>query len=336
MATNKHASIRYQTLDRCFSNFGRKYFIEDLVNACCDALYEFEGIEDGVKRRQILDDIRYMQSEQGWSIPLEKHKEGKRVYYRYEDKNFSINNRGLNPTEAEQLKDTLAMLTRFRGMPQFDWIQEMQIRLEETFGPKNNEPVFVSFQENPFLKGMEHFTVMFSAMQNRLSLTITYKGYQESEPRTFTFHPWHLKQFNNRWFAFGWNDNENTLSNLPVDRIIEIQSCQTPYKANQEIDFEEYFDDVVGVTVKEDMPVENIKLRITPEIWNYIESKPMHGSQKVKEKTVEGIVIELKVQVNYEFRSLIFSYMDGVEILEPEWLREEFKEKAEKILKKYL
>src|SRR5688572_14464640 len=96
MATNKHATIRYHALDRCFSSFSRKFFIKDLIEACNEALYEFSGVEDGVKRRQIFDDITFMESDQGWSIPLERFKEGKRVYYRYADKSFSIKNRGIN------------------------------------------------------------------------------------------------------------------------------------------------------------------------------------------------------------------------------------------------
>ncbi len=59
MATNKHATIRYQALDKCFSNFGRKFFIEDLIDACATAIYDFTGIVDGVKRRQIFDDITF-------------------------------------------------------------------------------------------------------------------------------------------------------------------------------------------------------------------------------------------------------------------------------------
>ena len=68
MATNKHAIIRYQTLDKCFRNPGRNYYIDDLIEACNEAIYEYSGIEDGVKRRQLLDDISFMKSEQGWNI----------------------------------------------------------------------------------------------------------------------------------------------------------------------------------------------------------------------------------------------------------------------------
>ena len=107
MATNKHATIRYHALDRCFSNPGRKFFIEDLIYACNQAIYDFAGIENGVKRRQVFDDITFMESEQGWSIPLERTKDGKRVFYRYADKSFSIKNQGINQEEAEQLKEVI-------------------------------------------------------------------------------------------------------------------------------------------------------------------------------------------------------------------------------------
>ena len=38
MATNKHAQIRYHALDRCFNNFGRNFFITDLINACNETM----------------------------------------------------------------------------------------------------------------------------------------------------------------------------------------------------------------------------------------------------------------------------------------------------------
>ena len=43
MATNKHAMIRYQALDKCFSNWGRNFYIKDLIVACNNALYSFTG-----------------------------------------------------------------------------------------------------------------------------------------------------------------------------------------------------------------------------------------------------------------------------------------------------
>lgn len=117
MATNKNASIRYIELDKCFSNFGRMYFVDDLVEECNKALYEFSGLVDGVKKRQVYDDITFMQSEQGWNAPLEKYRYGKNVYYRYSDSTFSISQKPMSSEEAKQLKEAMSILTRFKGMP---------------------------------------------------------------------------------------------------------------------------------------------------------------------------------------------------------------------------
>ena len=63
MATNKHAMIRYQVLDRCFSNWARNFYIEDLIEACNKALYDYTGDEkSSIQRRQIFNDISFMES----------------------------------------------------------------------------------------------------------------------------------------------------------------------------------------------------------------------------------------------------------------------------------
>ncbi len=336
MATNKHATIRYHALDRCFGNFGRKFFIEDLIEACNEAIYDFDGIEDGVKRRQIFDDITFMESNQGWAIPLERHKDGRMVYYRYADKYFSISSMSINPSEAEQLRDTLSILSRFKGMPQFEWVEEIQIRMEDTFKLKGETISSVSFEQNPYLMGLNHFTELFNAIQNQQALEIAYQGYRQDAISNHIIHPWYLKQYNNRWFLFGYNDTYQTLSNLAIDRIASIDPSKEPYKENRGIDFEEYFEDVVGVSVRFDASTEKILIKIKIESWPYIKSKPLHGSQKVVRETDKDVTIELNVQINHELIALLFSYMDAVEILQPTALRDKFKTISETIYKKYL
>ena len=125
MPTNKNASIRYQALDRCFRRTTKKYFMEDLIEACNEALYEFNGLskktgeKPGVKRRQVFDDIKYMESEAGWQIPLERKREGKRIYYRYNDPDFSIKMQPLTQREAEQLNTAIQAISRYRNLPSY-------------------------------------------------------------------------------------------------------------------------------------------------------------------------------------------------------------------------
>jgi len=113
MSTNKNALVRYKTLDRCFQNRGRMYFIEDLIEECNKALVEVDSASGGIQKRQLYDDIKFMESEPGWSIPLKRNYYGKKVFYRYADRNFSINNQPLNRDEAENIKAAIEVMSRF-------------------------------------------------------------------------------------------------------------------------------------------------------------------------------------------------------------------------------
>lgn len=328
--------IRYIALDKCFSNFGRKFFIEDLVNTCGEAIYDYTGISDGVKRRQVFDDIRFMESSEGWSVPLEKYKEGRRVYYRYEDKKFSINNQPLNPTDIEELKNTLCVLNRFKGMPQFSWMNDMLIKIEETFKFKAKVSNVVSFEQNPYLKGLEFFTELFHAIINRQVLTINYNS-AFKEISDIVIHPYHLKEYNKRWYLLGYaptHKGGRPVIILSLDRIICIENANDEYIDNTSIDFDEHFDDVVGVTIHNGKQVESIKLKVDLNRYNYIVTKPIHHSQRVKERTADYVVIELRLIPNYELETLLLGFSDSVEIIEPLSLRTAICERARGILVK--
>ncbi len=333
MPTNKHASIRYQALDKCFRNPGRRYYINDLIEACNCALDEFSGIAEGVKRRQIFDDIRFMKSEQGWNIPLEHIRDGKKVYYRYEDMGFSINNQPLNETELNQLRETLFVLSRFKGMPQFLWINEISTHLQSGLGLAMNSQQIIEFDHNDFLMGLEFITPLFNAILYRRVLLIDYKSFKLDTLQTFVFHPYYLKQYKNRWFVFGLNQKLKVIINLALDRIIAIDACNQQYIPNT-INFSEYLEDIIGVTLYKDARPEKILLRIDPETFPYILTKPLHSSQIIK-KSKGKCVVEINVIPNYELESLILSYGEALEVLAPENLRNKLAERIKLLIKKY-
>ncbi|HAC21764.1 MAG TPA: WYL domain-containing protein, partial [Porphyromonadaceae bacterium] len=337
MATNKHAVIRYKALDRCFSNFGRRFYIDDLIEACNNAIYDFSGKTDGIKRRQLFEDIKFMESDVGYAIELDKIDDGKKKYYRYTDKNFSIDKQPLSQTEAEQLKDTILMLNRFKGLPQFDWMDEVLTRLEDTFKLKANVDSVVCFEQNPYLRGIEHFTALFNAIINKQVLSIKYKAAFE-EANEYILHPYFLKQYNNRWFLFGLShiDGQDKVMNMAIDRIVSFEPTTVVFIDNKNINFNEYFYDVIGVTVPYKKEPEKITLRIDRKRYNYIASKPFHPSQtELKDLSDEGtIVIRLKLVPNYEFETLLLGFADSVEVIEPQLLREAILSRSRRIIEK--
>ena len=83
MPANKNALIRYKTIDRCLRNRFRLWTIDDLTEACSDALYEMEGITKGVSVRTVQGDLQIMRSDKlGYNAPIEVFD---KIYYRYAD-----------------------------------------------------------------------------------------------------------------------------------------------------------------------------------------------------------------------------------------------------------
>lgn len=321
MATNKHALIRYQALDRCFSNSGRRYYIENLIEECNKALSAQTGSLDGVKERQVRQDINDMESI--WDMPLTKVRDGKKVYYCYSDPHYSINKQPLNATEISQLQETIIMLNRFKGMPQFDWMQEILVRFESTFKLRGATKSIVGFEQNPYLKGLDLFSDIFNAIINKQTINVHYQKFGNM-PKDYLIHPYFLKQYNNRWFLFALSsrsgDGHNAIISLALDRIGHISFANTPYIENSNIEFDEYFDDVIGVTVY-DKTVEQVLLEIDNVLYPYIETKPLHGSQKIKERNEKTTTIELSLIINYELENLLLAHIDKIKIVAPELLR---------------
>jgi len=328
MSLTKHAIIRYQVLDRCLRNTGSRYNIEDLLEECNEALFEFDTKTNGIKKRQLYDDIRFMQSEQGWSIPLEKVKSGRTVYYQYEDRNFSINNQPLNQTEATHLKSAMMVLSRFKGLPQFEWIEELIPKLDQTFNISDSSEKIMSFDNNEFLKGIEHLSSLFNAITYKKVLNIAYHSFKSDKAIGMKFHPYHLKQYNRRWFLLGKTEGYSTITNLALDRIIKIEEIDLKY-INNEINFDEYFEDVIGVTITDEKEVVKIEMYVTKETEPYIRTKPIHESQSPLRVFEDGFKFFIKVIPNSELESLVLGFGENLKVLEPK----EFKEKILKRLK---
>ncbi len=331
MSTNKHATIRYQALDKCFRNSMRKYFIDDLVDACNKAISGFDPSSEGVKKRQVYSDINFMQSLDGYDAPIEKEKIGRSVYYFYSDLDFTINKQPLTESEAIELKETLITLNRFKGLPQFEWMESMTTRLEASFhfGEKANQ--IIEFEQNEFLKGQDYIRELYHAIVNKIILQIQYKSFKSEENVSIKFHPYYLKQYNNRWFVFGKNPDYNNITNLALDRISEIMESADKNYVETDIDFMEYFEDILGVTFEDESELCKITLRIDQSLWPYIKTKPIHGSQKLVYKSDNFVDISLELIPNYELESTILQYGEKIIVLEPIELRKKISDKVDKM-----
>ena len=334
MPINKNALLRYQILDRCFSDRHRRYEIEDLVDKVNEALLDMYG--KTVSLRQIRADITYMRDRVSYNAPIVARPiEGRRCSYTYEDPRFSIFSNELSVDEVKNLLSTIDMLGRYRS-PKNAWLEEVISSLELRFGIKANRENVVSFEQNEQLKGLEFLSDLIDATLNHQSLLMTYRPYK-GEEQTMVFHPHYLKQYNTRWFIFGLEDHgEYGMSpvNKALDRIVKFSIADVPFEENTKIDYENYFNDIVGVTHDTKHPdIEHVVLKFAKERFPYVVSKPIHHSQQIVNAD-EGI-LSVDVRINRELEQNIFSFGYQVEVLSPEWFRNQIIEKYKEIVKIY-
>ena len=108
MPANKNALIRYKTIDRCLRNRYKRWTLDDLVDACCDALYDMGGISKGVCARTVQMDIQIMRSDKlGYNAPIVVYD---KIYYTYADPDYSITEMPLSMDDCKLIKEAITLL----------------------------------------------------------------------------------------------------------------------------------------------------------------------------------------------------------------------------------
>lgn len=336
MPKNKNAEYRFQVLDRCFSDFQHKYNIEDLLEIVNDKLYDANGCKSTIMERQLRGDFNAIRKMLPDGIYLETIQyDGKKCYYRYSEPDFSIYKNELSVSEVQNLRSTIEILSKYRGLPSNGWLEEVISNLEIRFGVKGNAENLVSFGQNEQLKGIEYLSDIIDATINHQPLSIEYTS-ANGNYHQHTLHPYFVKQYNGRWYLFGLDEKENRIKSLAFDRIQSMSNSNHAFIKNETIDFNSYFDNVVGVTVpyKEESNLEEFQLKFSPRRFKYVTSKPIHKSQQVVSE--EECIISLHLYHTLELEQQIFSFGPDVEVISPSWFREVFANKIAICLKKYL
>lgn len=334
MPVNRNALIRYKTIDNCLQNRRRKWTLNDLIEACSEALYEYEGIEKGVSRRTIQMDIQMMRSEKlGYHAPIIVVD---KKYYTYEDPSYSITNIPLTDQDLDKLTEVVEILRQFKGFTHFRELSGMVQRLEDKIHTsKSSQRPIIDLEKNEQLQGLEHIDKLYQAILNKDCLRIAYKSFKASTSNVFHFDPYLLKEYRNRWFVLGARRDQPSLQLLALDRIRGISLSHHSYISPDESEIQTFFRDVIGVTVNRGGKLEEVKLFVDRSNAPYVITKPIHHSQKIIEQSAEGIVITLNVKLNFELEREILGFGELIQVLEPIKLKRRLKDRLRLNLDQY-
>lgn len=319
MPVNRNALIRYKTIDTCLRNKYRQWTLEDLIDACSDALYEYEGIDKGISKRTVQMDIQMMRSEKlGYNAPIVVYDN---KYYKYENEDYSITNTPLSEQDLKTMSEAVEVLRQFKGFSYFSGMGDIVSRLEDhvTSAKQKTIPV-IDFEKNESLKGLDYLDIIYHAIVNKQVLSMKYRSFKARSANTFMFHPYLLKEYRNRWFIFG--RRRGNLINLALDRIQHIEIAEKErFIENDLFDPQTFFDDLVGVTKNVGMKAETVRFWVNKENAPYVQTKPFHKSQQLIETSEDGsMIFEIKVVINQELQREFFGYVDTIKILSPQSL----------------
>ncbi len=329
MPINKLALIRYRTIDECLRNCYRRWTLDDLVQACSDAVYEYEGIADGVSRRTVQLDLQTMRSEKlGYNAPIVVFE---KKYYTYEDTDYSITNNPLTGQDLSTLTEVVEVLRQFSAFGYLRELTGMVNKLEQHVQQQRPGAgrSLIHFERNDLLRGLEHIDPLHRAIQQQHPIELTYQSFTAHQPNTFVFHPYLLKEYRNRWFVVGVR-NKGTIQNLALDRIQSFTVLPNiTLRTDIGVDLDTYFNDVIGVTKSAHLRPSQIVLRVHKTHLPYILTKPIHHSQKLLREEPEGALLGIKVVLNFELEREILGFGEFVEVLAPTRLRNSISQRVQ-------
>ncbi|GAB3513631.1 helix-turn-helix transcriptional regulator [Emticicia fontis] len=321
MPANRNALVRYKTIDACLRNRQRKWTLEDLVEKVSEMLYEYEGIDKGISIRTIQADIQMMRSDKlGYFAPIVVVD---KKYYTYEDPKYSITNIPISNADLGRMNEAVELLKQFKGFSHFNQLNEVVQKLEDhVYATAHKQHTVISFEKNENLRGLSYLDLLYHSIIQKKAVQMAYQSFKAREANTFTFHVWWLKEFKNRWFAVGVRSDQRIIHNLALDRIEKLCLDEsTDYIENDVYGSETYYKDVIGVTVSTGAKVEEVTIFVAKAEAPYVETKPLHHSQKILERNANGVILQINVQLNFELEKEILGFGEGMQVISPEGFR---------------
>jgi predicted DNA-binding transcriptional regulator YafY len=334
MPINKLALIRYKTIDNCLQNRFRQWTLEDLVEACSDALDEYEGISKGVSLRTIQLDIQNMRSEKlGYNAPIIVTD---KKYYTYSEKNYSITNIPLTSQDLQTLSEVVDVLRQFKGFGYFQELTGMVTKLEDKiYKQQHKGKSAISFEKNDLLKGLEFIDPLSQAIMNKKTIEILYQSFKARDAAPVLFYPYLLKEYRNRWFIIGVKKNK-VIQNLALDRIVSVRELpEEKYVKNTFIDIDTYYDDTIGVTKSPNQRPQLVVMKINHANAPYVQTKPIHHSQKMERVDEDGVIFTIRVVWNYELERELLGFGEFLNVLSPRRLKNKMAWRLREALKGY-
>lgn len=335
MAVSKEYSLREMIIDRYLST-GKEFDGQTLMGLVNKELRS-RGMLEITARSTFAADIHEINSKffnQYGKDVIKRERKGRQFVYYYTIPDFSIYDRELTDDDIADIHKMITTMRRFKGMPKFSWLEQLEVRFDQTL-LKGQKPV-VAFDDSYNKTAMAPFDPLLRAIDSRTVVDLVYCPFSDDGKDSHNIvSPYYLKQYGLRWYLMAAYPHNPYIYTFALDRIKAVTlKPDVEYEPTNE-DFESYFDNIIGVTDYNKRPIEHVEIWVAAGEMPYIMSKPLHHTQRIVSQDEKGSVISIDVKMNYELEQTILSYGDGLEVMKPVNLRDKLKKRIEKLLSIY-
>ena len=182
--------------------------------------------------------------------------------------------------------------------------------------------------------GEKFLTPIIEAMRDKTAIEMTYQSFTRQKPATFIVEPYCLKVFKQRWYMLAYSPGLDKAMIYSLDRVHAVEPTKQKYKLPKDFNAEAYFKNTYGVSGMEDQPQE-VEIKIEAYQANFLRTLPLHASQTEIERQEQYSIFRFNIVPTFEFIQELRKHGSVLEVLKPQWLRDEFRKELEYQLSKY-
>lgn len=340
---------RYALIDKMLANRHKAYSIQDITAELAEKLPEFG--QEVVSKRCVEKDLNYLEFSSPFDVDIEEYwidasdKNGrpyKKRCIRYSDPTFSIFKPKLTEDEKSVLSIALDTLGQFEGLENFEWLSDLKERLNL----EEHQPL-ISLSKN-IHSNSSLIARLYTAISIHQVIILCYHTFLNYEVKKVSIVPYLIKEYNNRWFLIASACDTGKILTFPLDRIDDFRIDYRNRYIPAPEDLSERYEDIIGVTLNEGHSLEQITFWVSDKSKDYVETKPIHGSQtrvrgNREEETLrtnhpnlkEGAFFHMKCRQNYELIRELSSYGAELVVLSPDNIVKAIKDRLMLTLEAY-
>lgn len=333
MPANKYALLRYRIIDGCISNKYKPYPTkEELRQACEDHLYGSSG--EVISESTIEKDLWAMRNETdlGYNAPIAYHS-GQRGYY-YTDPDYTIKDIALRDEEVNAIRFAAQVLYQFKGIEPFNQFEKAiekimnKVSIPHMAGDHSDTSA-IQFEAAPGDMGSEHLGTLLDAIQRKVQVRIRYQKFTADKPQDYILNPLLLKEYRNRWYLIAFREERDMIQSFGLERMRSLDLTTDEFIPPADFDPEHYFSKSIGITAFDAKP-QQVRFKASSVSARYIETQPIHHSQKVLKSDKDWTTFQIEVLITEELIMYFLSLGAHVFVESPKVLSDEIAQRLEK------